>query len=158
VNGPNRTESDQSKPVHPRRARAYALLAGGAGVRATARELKVKHETIIAWRDSEEGQTELRRLGAKLANVREGELVAAEKRLARLTHRAVDTLGELLESDDEAVRLRAATAIADRGGLPKTERVELPEQVHDYSDLTDEELATLRRAQEIRARKKGAGG
>lgn len=158
MTGPNRTESDQSKAPHPRRARAYALLAGGAGVRAVARELKVKHETIIRWRDSEEGQDEIRRLGAKLAAIREGELAAAEKRLSRLTHRAVDVLSELLESDDEGVRLRAATAIADRGGLPKTERVELPEQGHDYSDLTDEELETLRRAQEIRARKKGAQG
>ena len=158
MSGPNRTESDQPKPVHPRRARAYALLAGGAGVRATARELNVRHETIIAWRDSEEGQMELRRLGAKLANVREGELVAAEKRLARLTHRAVDTLGDLLESGDEAVRLRAAMAIADRGGLPKIERVEVAAETHDYSDLTDEELATLRAAQEIRARKKEAQG
>lgn len=152
MSGPEQAKAGQ-KPVHPRRQRAYELLAAGVGLRAIGRELKVKHDTVIAWRDSPEGQREVAVIASNLKAVRDAALIAAEKRLGALAARAVDTLAELLESDDENVRLRAATAIADRGGLPKTERVEMPEQAVDYSDLTDEELETIRAAQAIRARK-----
>lgn len=153
MSGPNRPESDHAKPPNPRRLKAYQLLAAGVALRAIARELKVKHETVMHWRDSDEGQREIKAFGEKLAGVREGALLASEKRLGALSARAVDTLGELLECPDPNVRLKAAVAIADRGGLPKTERVELPSEAHDYSDLTDEELETLRAAQAIRERK-----
>jgi hypothetical protein len=123
------------------------------GIRAVGRALKVKPDTVIAWRDSDEGQREIRSFGEKLASVRQGALIAAEKRLGALTARAVDTLAELIDCDDPNVRLKAAVAIADRGGLPKTERVEMPAESHDYSDLTDDELETLRAAQAIRERK-----
>lgn len=152
MNRPKRTEA-----VHPRRMRAYELLAAGVALRAIARELKVKHETVMNWRDSEEGQREIAAFGAKLADARHGVLFAAEKRLAALSARVVDTLSELLDNEDPNVRLRAAATIADRGGLPKTERVELPAPAQDYSDLTDEELDVLRAAQAIRERK-GARG
>lgn len=153
MSGPNRTEPDQPKPVHPRRRRAYELLAAGIGVRATARELKVKHETVIHWRDSDEGQREIAAFAAKLADVREGAIVAAEKRLGALAARAVDTLGELLECEDPNVRLKAAQAIADRGGLPKTERVENAAAPEDLSGFTDDELAEYER---LKRRAKGA--
>lgn len=147
-----------SRGVHPRRARAYELLAAGVAISAVARELKVKPHTIIAWRDSEEGHREVTAFALKLADARHGELLAAEKRLGRLAGRAVTVLGELLECDDPNVRLKASIALADRGGLPKTERVEVKSEEHDYSGLTDEELRTLRAAQEIQARKKGTPG
>lgn len=157
MSGQNRTESGTDKAPHPRRARAYELLAAGLAVSAIARELKVKRDTVIAWRDSEEGQREVAAFGATLTGARRRALLAAEQRLGTLAARAVNTLGDLLECEDPNVRLKAAVALADRGGLPKTERVEVAAEAHDYSDLTDEELATLRRAQEIQARKKGAG-
>lgn len=152
MTGPNPTKSDRA-PVHPRRLRAYQLLAAGVALRAVARELKVRHETVMHWRDSDEGQREIKAFGERLAHAREGALIAAEKRLGALSSRVVDTLAELMECDDPNVRLRAAVAIADRGGLPKTERVEMPAEAHDYSDLTDDELETLRAAQVIRERK-----
>ncbi len=151
MSGTDRDESGRS--VHPRRLKAYELLASGVGIRAVGRALKVKPDTVIAWRDSDEGQREIRSFGEKLASVRQGALIAAEKRLGALTARAVDTLAELIDCDDPNVRLKAAVAIADRGGLPKTERVEMPAESHDYSDLTDDELETLRAAQAIRERK-----
>ena len=153
MSGPNRTESDQTKPVHPRRRRAYELLATGVAVRAIARELNVKHETVLNWRDSEEGQREIKAFAAKLADVREGVIVAAEKRLGALASRAVDTLGELLECEDPNVRLKAAQAIADRGGLPKTERVESAAAPEDLSSFSDEELELYER---LKRRAKGA--
>lgn len=153
MNGTKQDKTEHTKPVHPRRLRAYELLAAGIGIRAIARELKVKPDTVMGWRDSSEGQREVAAFAAKLADVREGAIVAAEKRLGALAARAVDTLGELLDCEDPNVRLKAAQAIADRGGLPKTERVENAAAPEDLSGFTDDELAEYER---LKRRAKGA--
>ncbi len=49
----------------------------------------------------------------------------ARLRLAEAADPAAVRLVELLDSEDEAAQYRAAVAILDRAGIPKTDRVEL---------------------------------
>ena len=84
------------------------------------------------WRDSDEGQRAAQGLG-RGSHRREGALIAAEKRLGALSSRVVRHAGGAPRRDDPNVRLRAAVDPRPRR-LPKTERVEMPAEAHDYSD------------------------
>lgn len=127
------------------RAHAYRLLAEGFSCSAVARDLKIRVDTVIVWRDSPEGSDEIRRLreqrNAELgATLRQGRLD-----LETLVPRAITALGDALGAANPSVRVRAAREILDRAGLPRTE-------VHeergggdlDLSALSAEELDTLR--------------
>lgn len=126
------------------RARAYALLAEGFSCSAISRELKIRVDTVIVWRDSPEGQAEVRRLRTE----RNAELGATLKQarldLEMLIPRAITALGDALAASNPNVRVRAAREILDRGGMPRTEIHEEHGGDVDLSGLSLEELEQLR--------------
>lgn len=126
------------------RSDAYRMLAEGVSCSAVARELKVRVDTVIVWRDSPEGEKEIRRL-KELRNVELGAtLREARKDLEMLIPRAIKALGDSLASSNPNVKVRAAAQILDRGGLPRTEVHEEHTGELDLSGLSPEELDQLR--------------
>lgn len=69
------------------------------------------------------------------------EIAEAKDKLRELVVPAVETLGELIDSEHAGIRLGASKEVLDRGGLP-TRR-----DVHQHVDLTlDEEIESLIRS------------
>lgn len=128
------------------RREAFRLIVEGLPLAAIARRLRVKRDTIAAWRDSEEGIATLK----ELRTAREAELGTTLKnsrlQLETALPRAVQVMTDLLDSPDPKVRLRAAAQICDRGGVIRTERLldGDGDSAIDLSTLTPEELETLR--------------
>lgn len=136
------------------REEAYRLISEGVPMRAVARELRVHIDTVIAWRDSSEGKERLDALRAK----RDQELGAIQRKarlqLEALIPRAVQRLGDALESANLNVVVRASAQILDRAGMPRTERVEaVGDGEIDLSELTAEELDQLRALHEKASRR-----
>jgi transposase-like protein len=131
------------------RARAMELLAEGYTVTAVARQLGLSRPTVRGWRDSPDGQKQL--AAARAARDAESrEVVADARRIVRANLAfAAQVLADKLRSPHPHVALAAARELLDRGGLPRTERVEgggAP--AADLSRLTDDELVTLARLQQ----------
>lgn len=157
--GKSATPAKPAKAAHRRigpaaREEAYRMIAEGIPMRAVARELRVNHETVTAWRDSSEGKERLDALRAK----RDQELGAIQRKarlqLEALIPRAVQRLGDALESANLNVVVRASAQILDRAGMPRTERVEaVGDGEIDLSELTAEELDQLRALHEKASRR-----
>ena len=93
--------------IAPKLARAAVLLAGGLSLRQTAKRVKVGERTLYRWsRDPN--------FAAEVAQLRAAMLRRGAGQLARLIGRAVKTLKELLESDDERIRLGAASRVLEQ--------------------------------------------
>lgn len=91
----------------PKLARAAVLLAGGLSLRQTAKRVKVGERTLYRWsRDPN--------FAAEVAQLRAAMLRRGAGQLARLIGRAVKTLKELLESDDERIQLGAASRVLEQ--------------------------------------------
>lgn len=84
------------------------------------------------------GATVCRMHGGSAPQVRR----AAEERLRELVHPALDRITELLDTEDEALRLRVATTILDRTGFHPSHGLELSGRLA-YDELTDEDLAAI---------------
>jgi hypothetical protein len=77
------------------------------------------------------------------------ELTSAARRLLETyTVEAIQTIADLMrDSNDEAIILKAATEILDRGGLPKVSRSEQKQERHDTHTFgTDDETTEALRA------------
>ena len=62
--------------------------------------------------------------------------------------RAAEVLRDELDGPDRAARLRAAESLLDRGGAPKSTKVDTTVRASvDLSRLSDDELDTLERLQ-----------
>jgi hypothetical protein len=90
----------------PKQERLATLLASGKGVKAAARELEIGERTAHTWLDNSSFR-------AFISDLRSRMLDAAVGRLVQSTNEAVNTLVGLLDSDREAIRLRAALGIVD---------------------------------------------
>lgn len=102
------------------------LLLAGKSQKDVATKLDVNPSTIFRWTREPEFIAELRR---QRLDVHE----AAISKLRGLGARAVDTLASALDSEDEGIRLRAASKILDTIGLDK-----IPEPT-DAIDIEDVE-------------------
>lgn len=104
-------------PVDVRVCRAIRLLAEGRDPVAVAREVRVMPRTLRAWRANDD----FRSLVACLReNGQMRDMLAA---LQALTPAAIAVLRDALESDDEALAVRAARDVLDRvGPLAEQER------------------------------------
>lgn len=129
-----------------KRARALEMLANGEPASAIAAALGVSEKTIQNWRS--QGRAEiLAAADERTAGIVDG-AVEARKRLAAATPNAVAVVLELMDGDAEdpqaaAVRLRAATTVLDRGGVPVLTKLE-----HSGEVVSEATLAKLRAALE----------
>jgi len=92
--------------------------------RQIAEEIGVSEETISRWKTREDYNREYKKVERKYFN--------------SLTAKAIRTLIDLLDSDNDNVRLGASKEILDRNGYKATEKVDLeiikPEIVFDVDD------------------------
>lgn len=101
-------------PLSPTQTQALHLLASGKTNGQAAKAVGVRPETIGRWR-------KLPQFDDALKAAADPGLNDADSNLVFLKWKAYDTLSSLLESDDETVRLRAASEIYKTWGanLPK---------------------------------------
>lgn len=140
-------EAQQSPPRKggpEARREAMGLLVEGHQVLAVAEVLGVDEKTVRRWRDSPEGQREME-VSRKAREASFADAADSARRILReAATRAAQVLADQLEDRDAEVRNRAARAILDRTGVPRTERVETTASSPvDLSRLTDEEFAQL---------------
>jgi hypothetical protein len=125
------------------RLSALVLLADGYTVAAAARKLSLRRQTLQAWRDSIDGQRQLRDLRAEREKALRDASADALRLLRSGAERAAQVLVDTLEHAQPSERVRAAMAILDRVGVVRTTRVETVDASgEDLSRLSDEELAT----------------
>ena len=125
------------------RLEAMRRLAEGELMASVARALGVRENTIRDWRDSPEGQREL----AAARKAREASFADAVEGARRIVRenleRAAQVLADQLGHPDPGVCSLAARTLLDRGGVPRTERVETQAKTDEVLEqLTDDELAT----------------
>lgn len=122
------------------RAEAMRLLAEGFTLTSVAEALGVDRGTVREWRDSPAGRAEL----ATARKAREAVFADAvgdgQRILRESLPRAMQVLVDQLDHADPAVASLAARTIADRAGLPRTQRVEQDTPPVNLSKLTQEEL------------------
>lgn len=151
MTAPKRTKAhrDTKKPRRigaDGRAQAYELLVTGLSAREVARELGVQPRTVRNWRDSDEGHArmaELRRARAASFDETQRDLTAHGLQLAR---KALNRMGDLLDSPSGHVVRAAATDTLDRFGPSRREHVHNTgddDEDFDPSLLSDEKLARV---------------
>lgn len=128
------------------RAEAMRLLAEGHMVVTVAEQVGVAEKTVRRWRDSPDGQAALRKVReARAAQFRDA-AEGARRIIRESLEAAAQVLVDDLRSTDPEVRNRAARTLLDRGGVPRTERVETATvDPVDLSKLDDDELREWKR-------------
>jgi hypothetical protein len=138
------------------RAEAMRLLAEGFTLTSVAEHLGMARCTVREWRDSPAGQIELA-AARKAREASFADAVADAHRIVReALPRALQIIVDQLDDPDPAVASLAARTLADRGGVPRAQRIEsAPESDIDLSLLSDAEFEQLRalRAKAHKARK-----
>lgn len=102
-------QAQASPAADARRSQAVALLLAGHSVRDIAVELDVSRPTVSTWLGEPDVRAELERANAEIID-------DAVAKLQRLSTKAVDALGELLDGDEPSARLGAAKTVLDRIG------------------------------------------
>lgn len=116
--------------LSPQQAAAVDLLLSGQSVTAAAEAIGVERETLSRWRNHDP---------AFIAAFNERLAVQWESNGAKLLEargRAIDTLIELLDSEDTAVKLKAAAALV-RIDTPKPKGETDPAQIAKWQSLLD---------------------
>lgn len=159
-----RTPQNPPEPTAPKlqrggavaRAEAMRLLAEGFTLSSIAAELDVDRCTVREWRDSPAGRAELA-AARKAREASFADAVADAHRIVRENlPRALLVLVDQLDHPDPSVASLAARTLADRGGVPRTQRVEsAPESDVDLSQLSDAEFEQFRA---LRAKARKAAG
>ena len=90
-----------------RKGRAIEALAHGLTIVDTSERSGVSRATVYRWLDDDEFKN------AVLERQREV-LEQVSKRMSSLALQGLDTLAELMESDDENIQLRASSAVLNR--------------------------------------------
>ena len=137
------------------RADAMRLLAEGYLVGAVAAEVGVDRGTVQDWRDSPDGRAELALARKAREDTFKDAAESARRAIRESLDRAVQELVDQLTHRDPAVRSLAARTLLDRGGVPRTQRVEsaaAPEG--DLAHLSDDELAAY---ESLRRKVRGEG-
>lgn len=138
-------------PVRPRsprrgatpRDRAMRLVADGLSLAEAARQVGVHARTVRRWRDSEDGAATLATAKVEAEDAFVSTVEAARAELSAAASAASKAVLEVLTAGAPQDRLRAASMVFDRVGLPRTQRVETEPAPMDTSKLTDDELADL---------------
>lgn len=127
------------------RAEAFRLLAEGFTVTAVAEHLKVRINTVRAWRDTPEGQRVLDDAREKRAEALKDAATKARRVLEDNALRAAMVLVDQLDASAPNVKVRAAREILGRVGVPTlTEsRVTVADDGLDLTRLSLEELQQL---------------
>lgn len=128
-----------------RRERALRLVAEGSPVADAARAVGVDVRTLRRWKATGDGAVVLANATAVADVAFESTVEAARSKLSAAAAEATDVLmGVLRDTDaDPGLRLRAASMVFDRVGLPRTQRLETPPAPLDTSKLTSAELDQL---------------
>jgi phage terminase small subunit len=112
---------------------AFAVeIARGTSIALAAKKIGVAETTGYRWAKKPEVQK-------SVDEIRTTVLHAATGRIVNITGKAVDTLGNLLDSENEKIKLYAAKAIID--GMAKMRQlVELEQELQQIRDI----VATIR--------------
>jgi len=89
----------------PKKSQVIALILEGNTQRRAAQEAGVSEETVSRWK-AEDAQ-----FASTLENTRRDLCESQAQKLLDLSGKAIDTLAELLKSEDEGIRLRASQAV-----------------------------------------------
>lgn len=138
------------------RAEAMKLLAEGFTLTSVADTIGVDRWTVREWRDSPAGQIELA-AARKAREAAFADAVADAHRIVReALPRALQIIVDQLDDPDPAVASLAARTLADRGGVPRAQRIEsAPESDVDLARLSDAEFEQFRA---LRAKARKAAG
>ena len=98
--------------ANPKQLQAVILLASAKSVRETSKLLGISEQTIHLWKRDPEFISLLKtETKAHIENCRMW--------TATLVQKAIETLGDLLESESDAVRLKAVTEVLKANNLDK---------------------------------------
>lgn len=142
---PDATPRDtQRRPTKGPGARAEAarLLAEGFTVSEVARRLGVSRQTVSGWANHTAAEAVSVERAKRAQGFEDATKLSREKLRANLLA-VTEELVRLAKDADPTVRLRAITAIMDRGGLPRVEVVQSESAPLDLSGLSEAELATF---------------
>ena len=125
------------------------MLVEGMPVGEVADLLGVDRHTVSQWKNSPEGY----RVMSDSRKAREAVYrdVAADgvRKIREAVDKAIDVLVEQLDHRDPEVRSLAARTLLDRGGIPRTQRLETSAApAVDYTKLSPDELRAVREAQQ----------
>src|SRR5215471_5414317 len=90
--------------LNARQQRAAGLLASGCNSGSVALELDIHRSTLAKWQNRPEFE-------AFVNQLKEEGRAAARAKMIGLAEKAVSTMAELLDSDNERIRLAAASDI-----------------------------------------------
>jgi transposase-like protein len=139
------TASNRKKPQRVGvtvRDRAMALLAEGLSIAEVSRQLDVHRRTIEKWRATT-GAAALETAKEQASEAFQSTVETARARLSAAADEATDVLLEVLREGEHGDKLRAASMLFDRVGLPRTQRIETPPSPLDTSRLTPEQIEQL---------------
>ena len=97
--------SEREPTLSPKKSQVIGLILEGYTQRRAAQEAGVSEETVSRWK-SEDAL-----FASTLENYRRDLYESQAQKLLDLSGKAVNTLGELLKSEDEGIRLRASQAV-----------------------------------------------
>lgn len=142
------TASNRRKPQRggeTPREQAMALLAEGISIAEVSRRLGLHRRTVEKWRTTEAGAAALETAKEQAREAFQSTVEAARSKLSAAADEATDAVLEVLRDGkgDPGTRLRAASMVFDRVGLPRIQRLETPPTPLDTSKLSDQELADL---------------
>lgn len=142
------TASNRRKPQRggeTPREQAMALLAEGITIAEVSRRLGLHRRTVEKWRTTAAGAAALETAKEQAFEAFQSTVEAARSKLSAAADEATDVLLVVLRNSDSdpGTRLRAASMVFDRVGLPRTQRLETPPTPLDTSKLSDQELADL---------------
>ena len=130
------------------RAEAMRLLVEGMPVGEVADALGVDRHTVAKWKNSPEGYQQLAAARKAREAVYRDVVADGVRKIREATDRAIDVLVEQLDHKDPEVRSLAARTLLDRGGIPRTQRIENANGTgFDWSKLSPEELRAARELQ-----------
>lgn len=125
------------------------MLVEGMPVGEVADVLGVDRHTVAKWKNSPDGYRQLAEARKARQDVYRDAAADGVRRIREAVDKAIDVLVEQLDHHDAEVRSLAARTLLDRGGIPRTQRVEnAGASGFDYSKLSPDELRAVREAQQ----------
>ena len=130
------------------RAEAMRMLVAGMPIGEVADALGVDRGTITAWKHSPEGYSVLAEARKAREAVYRDAVADGVRKIREATDKAIDVLVDQLDHSDPEVRSLAARTLLDRGGIPRTQRLETSAApAVDYGKLSPDELRAVRELQ-----------
>lgn len=130
------------------RAEAMRLLVEGMPVGEVAEVLGVDRGTVAKWKNTPDGYRQLAEARRARESVYRDAAADGVRKIREAVDKAIDVLVDQLDHRDPEIRSLAARTLLDRGGIPRTQRVEnAGASSFDYSKLSPDELRAVREAQ-----------